>query len=363
MQIPGFKILDRYIIRKYIGTFLLSILMVISIVIVFDISEKIDDFVKSEAPLKAIIFGYYANFVPWILNMYSPIFVFLTVIIFTSKMAGNSEIVAMLSCGESFHRMMVPYLISSLFVFILSFVLGMYVIPPANRARLDFEQKYVKARFAPAARNTHYQIAPDTFVYVESFSAWNNTAYKFTLETLEGNELKSKISAESAAWDTLTGGWKLKNCFIRTFHGASETVVAKKQIDTVIALTAQDFYRMKSDVQTLSAKDLQKLIDTQEMRGDSNVMYAKIEKNTRIAMPFSAFILTIIGVSLCSKKRRGGMGLNIGIGIALSFTYILFMRFSEMFVYTGALPAWVALWLPNLIFAIIAVILYRLAPK
>ncbi|MCI2083025.1 MAG: LptF/LptG family permease [Bacteroidales bacterium] len=363
MQIPGFKILDRYIIRKYIGTFLLSILMVIGIVIVFDISEKIDDFVQKEAPLKAIIFDYYANFIPYILNMYSPIFVFLTVIIFTSKMASDSEIIAMLSGGMSFHRMMLPYMISSTFVFIMSFVLGMYVIPPANKTRLAFEQKYVKARFAPAARNTHYQIDPGTYVYVESFSSWNNTAYKFTLETLEGNKLKSKISAESAVWDTTNGSWRLRNCFIRTFHGASETVVARKQIDTVISLTARDFYRMKSDVQTLSAKDLNELINTQRLRGDKNVMYALIEKNTRIAMPFSAFILTIIGVSLCSKKRRGGMGLNVGIGIALSFTYILFMRFSEMFVYTGSLPASVALWLPNIIFSIVALVLYRIAPK
>jgi lipopolysaccharide export system permease protein len=363
MQIPGFKILDRYIIKKFIGTFLLSILMLMSIVIIFDVSEKIDDWVAKAAPLKEIIFGYYVNYIPWILNMYSPIFVFLTVILFTSKLAQNSEIVAMLSGGMSFNRMMVPYFISATMIFILSFLLGMFVIPPANKGRLAFEQKYVKARFAPAARNTHYQIDPGTFVYVESFSTWNNTAYKFTLETIDGNELKSKVSAETAEWDSTMQGWKLNNCFIRTYHGASETVVAKKQIDTVIALTASDFYRIDSDVETLSEVDLNKLIATQRLRGDKNVMYAEIERNTRIAMPFSAFILTVIGVSLCSKKRRGGMGLNIGIGIALSFTYILFMRFSEMFVYTGVLPAYIALWMPNVIFSIIAYVLYRLAPK
>ena len=363
MRLPG-KILDKYIIKKFIGTYLVSLILIIGIVIIFDISEKIDKFVEKEAPLRAIIFDYYANFIPYILNTFSPIFVFITVIFITSKLAGNSEIIAMLSGGMSFGRLMRPYMLSALLIAIFTFILGIYIIPPANKERLDFEQQYVKGtNYYNSSKNIHYQLSPGNFVYVESFSSWNNTAYKFTLEDIENNRITKKLTAEVAAWDTTFNGWELKNCVIREYIGASEKVSFKKQIDTVISLTLDDFYRRRNVVESLPQKDLDELIAMQKMRGDDMVKYALIEKNSRLAMPFSAFILTIIGVALSSKKRRGGIGLNIGIGIALSFTYILFMKFSEMFVHTGALPPEIALWMPNILFAIVAAVLYRMAPK
>jgi len=198
---------------------------------------------------------------------------------------------------------------------------------------------------------------------VEQFSSWSNTAYKFTLETIEDNHVVSKLSAESAQWDSTFCGWKLQNYYIRDFYGDSEIVKTGQSLDTVITLTIDDFYRRKNVVASLSEKDLNELIDMQKMRGDAMVKYALIEKNTRIAMPFSAFVLTIIAVSLSSRKKRGGLGLNIGIGLVLSFSYILFMRFSEMFVHTGTLPPAIALWLPNVLYGIIAIFLYRIAPK
>ncbi|MCF0172506.1 MAG: YjgP/YjgQ family permease [Bacteroidales bacterium] len=357
--------LDWYIIKKFIGTYLLSIVIIIAIVIIFDISEKIDNFVEHEAPLKAIVFNYYLNFIPYILNMFSPMFVFITVIFFTSRLAGGSEIIAMLSCGESFHRLMLPYMISATIVAAMSFFLGLYVIPPANFGRLEFEQKYVKSsRYVNSDRNIHYQLAPGTYVYVESFSSWNNTAAKLTLESIENNRIRSKFTAESAEWKEDLGGWSCKNWFVRDYDEyGNETMRRGAAMDTVIALTVEDFYRRKNVVETLKIKELNELIDMQKMRGDHMVKYALIEKHTRIATPFSAFILTLIGVSLSSKKRRGGLGLNIGIGIALSFSYILFMRFSQMFVHTGTLPPWIAIWLPNMIYAVVAIVLYRLAPK
>ncbi len=366
MQTPHVKILDRYIIRKFLGTFLFIILIAVLIVVIFDLSEKIDKFLTKQIPLKEIVFDYYAGFIPWIVNSFSPLFVFISAIFFTSKLAQNSEIVAMLAGGISFRRLMAPYMFSAGVIALLSLLLGLYVIPPANKHRLDFENKYIKTQAIAAdnMRNIHYQIAPGEFVYVEQFSRWANTAYRFTLEHIEDHKIVSKISAESAAWDSTRGGWTLKNYFIRDFYGESEMVRTGRQLDTVINLTLEDFYRRQNAVESMSGRDLNDLIEVQRLRGDALIKRSLIEKNSRIAMPFSAFVLTVIAVSLSSRKKRGGLGLNIGIGLALSFSYILFMKFSQMFVTKGiiASPA-LALWIPNILFAIVAVILYKLAPK
>ena len=356
--------IDVYIVRKFITTFFVALLLIIGIVIIFDISEKIDNFVSKEAPLKAIIFDYYLNFIPYFMNMFSPLFIFITVIFFTSKMAADSEIVAILSCGISFHRMMVPYVFSATLIALLSLCLNLFVIPEANKTRLQFEDKYIKSRFASVGRNVHYQTAPGEFVFAESFSSWNRTAYRFTIERIEDSKLVSKISAESATYDTLNGTWRLKKYFIRDFNAdMTDRIRSGKQLDTTIALSVDDFYLTEKTVETLTYDELNQLIDVQKMRGDANVKFAQIEKNTRFALPFSAFILTIMGVALSSKKRRGGIGWNIGIGIALAFTYILFLRFSQMFVHTDTLPPAIALWLPNVVFTFIAGYLYKSAPK
>jgi len=337
------KKIDAYIAKRFLVTFFVALLLIIGIVIIFDISEKIDDFVQKEAPLEAIIKDYYMNWIPYFINMFSPLFVFITVIFFTSRMAANSEItlIAGLSLG-----------------------LNLFVIPNANKERVDFEIKYIKDRKAYKTRDVHYQIAPGEFVYVESFSSWNNTAYKFTLETIENNRIKSKLTADTAVWDSTMEGWHLRNWFLREYsEGLQDKVSSGARKDTVIALTVTDFYRNEKTVETLSGRDLDALIETQTMRGDSNIMYAQIEKHTRWSMPFSAIILTIMGVALSSRKRRGGTGWNLAIGIALAFSYILFQRFSQMFVFTGTLPAWIALWLPNLLYAIIAIFLYDRARR
>lgn len=356
--------IDIYIISKFITTFFVALLLIIGIVIIFDISEKIDNFVAKEAPLKAIIVDYYLNFIPYFMNMFSPLFVFITVIFFTSKMAADSEIIAILSCGISFHRMMVPYIFSAALIALFSLCLNLFIIPEANKTRLEFENQYVKTRFRSVGRNVHYQTSPGEYVFAESFSSWNNTAYRFTIEKIEDNKLVSKISAESAVYNEEDSTWTLKKYFIRDYkNDLTDQIQSGRQLDTTLALTAKDFYLTEKTVETLNYNELNQLIETQNMRGDANVKFALIEKNTRFALPFSAFILTIMGVALSSKKRRGGIGWNIGIGIALAFTYILFLRFSQMFVHTGALPPAIALWLPNVIFAIIAGFLYRIAPK
>lgn len=359
------KILDRYIMKKFLTTFFLALLIIILIVIIFDISEKIEKFVEHEVPLKSIILDYYINFIPYFINLYSPLFVFITAVFFTSRMAANSEIIAILSSGVSYRRMMVPYMVSAALIALLSLGLNLYVIPRANAIRVPFETKYVDQNYTKYSRNNvHYQIAPGQFVYVQAFSAYNNTAYKFTLETIEDGRMVSKVTAESAVWDSTLDGWHLRRYFIREYSkGLQDKVRCGDQLDTVIALKLSDFYRNQKTVETLTQKDLQALIDTQNMRGDANVMYALIEKNRRMTLPFSAFILTIMAVALTSQKRRGGIGFNLALGIGLAFLYILFLKFSEMFVFTGTLSAGLALWLPNFVYIIIAAILYKLAPK
>jgi len=364
MKIKGLQKLDWYIIRKFMMTFFMSILLLAVIIIIFDVSEKIEDFVRKEAPLHEIVFDYYLNFIPYFMNMYSPMFVFLTVIFFTSKMTQDSEVIAILSSGISFHRLAVPYLVSAALIALLSLGLGMWVIPHANGTRVDFEQKYIPRTKVRIGHDMHYKLENDHFVYLESFSAYNNTAYNFTLEDLSGGRLRSKITAESAQYDTLSGKWKLRNYFIRDYdEGLRDHIRSGRQMDTVLSLTRDDFFLNRYTIQRLNQKELDQLIETQVMRGDASVNQALIEKNNRYSLPFSTIILTIIGLSLSTRKKRGGMGWNLAAGTALGFSYILFMQFSEMFVITDTLPASIAIWLPNYLYTIIAIVLYIKAPK
>lgn len=360
------KKLDLYIMRRFITAFLLSILLIIVIVIIFDISEKVDDFISHQVPLKSIVVDYYLNFVPYFVNMFSPLFVFLTVIMFSSRLAANSEIIAVLSCGISFQRFLRPYMFSAFIIAVFSLALNLWVIPKANVIRMDFETKYVRdySGRKDLYRNMHYQISPGTFVYVESFSPWNNTAYKFTLETIEDHEIKSKLTADQAVWDSTKCSWTLRRYFVRSYGAdLNDRIESGRVKDTVLALTIGDFKKTRDYETQLTNAQLNEYIDTKRMRGDADIKHALIEKHIRWAMPFSSFILTIMGVSLSSRKKRGGIGWNIVLGIALSFSYILFQKFSEMFVFTDTLPAGIALWLPNIIFAGIAYALYRMAPK
>jgi len=365
MELKTFRIgiLDRYIIKKFIGTFFVALLLIILIVIIFDVSEKIDDFVEKEASLRSIVIDYYLNFIPYFINMFSPLFTFITVIFFTSKLAANSEIVAILAGGVSFKRLMYPYFLSALIIFVFSLSLNLFVIPDANRKRLDFENTYIHGRYVNTNQDMHYQVSPGTYLYVESFSTFSNTAYRFTLEKMEGNELVSKLSAESAKWDSTDASWHLKNYILRDKSSGTEIVKVGESLDTAIAITVDLFYLRDDSMEALNRKALAEFIATQKMRGDAMVKFSLMERNNRLSLPFSAFILTLIGVSLSSKKRRGGIGLNLGVGIALSFSYILFMRFSQMFVITDTLPPIVAVWLPNLLYAVIACVLYKVAPK
>jgi len=358
------KKLDLYILKKFLGTFFFSITLILSISVVFDLTEKIDDFLEKEAPLRAIVFDYYKNFIPYFGNLFTPLFVFISVIFFTSKMAYNTEIIAILSSGVSFRRMMYPYFLGALIISLLSFYLSGYVIPPANKVRLHFENKYVKNRRETGMKNMHMQIEPGVFVYMGNYYSYNDRGEYFDLEKFDGKKLKLKLSSRSIKYDTLTGKWTLRSYTRRELiDDEHQKITVGTKMDTVIDIKPSDFKEERNYYEMMTNDQLDDYIAEQRRRGVGNIEEFLIEKYRRVASPFAAFILTLIGVSLASRKVRGGMGLHIGIGITLSFTYIMFMTLSTTFAVNGNMNPLLAVWLPNIVFAGIGIYLYMRAPK
>jgi lipopolysaccharide export system permease protein len=357
------KIIDKYIIKKFLGTFFYCISLIIAISIVFDISEKIDDFINKKAPLSAIIFDYYLNFIPYFINLFSPLFVFISVIFFTAKMASQTEIVAILGSGISFRRMLFPYFIAATLLASLSFYLNGWVIPHSNEKRLSFENKYIRNPFVYRGRNVHRQIKPGEFIYIESYNNTENTGYQFSLEKIKDGKLNYKLMSENIRWDSISGKWRLENYFVRTIDGMNESLRSGNMLDTILPFKAAEFNRRITNIEAMDYHELNDFIKNEKMQGAENVEFYLIEKYRRAALPFSTFILTLIGVSLSSKKTRGGIGGQLGVGIMLSFGYILFMQVSYTFATNGNLPALFAVWMPNIFFAILSVFLIRRAPK
>ena len=356
--------LDWYIIKKFLGTYFFAIALIISIAVVFDINENIDKFVTNKAPVSAIVFDYYMNFIPYFSNLFSPLFVFIAVIFFTSKLAENSEIIAMFSTGMSFKRMMRPYMISAAIIALVTYGLGAYVIPEGNITRLNFEDQYKKKKKQEYVRNVQLEVDSGVIAYMERYENYNKTAYRFSLDKFVDKKLVSRLTARSATYDTTNvHHWTVKNYIIRELNGMRETITKGERLDTIIKMEPQDFLIMKGQQQTMTRPELSEYISKQKQRGFANIKEFEIEYHQRIAMSFAAFILTTIGVSLSSRKVKGGMGLYLGIGLALSFSYILFQTVSATFAVNGNTPPIVAVWIPNLLYTVIAVYLYRKAPK
>jgi lipopolysaccharide export system permease protein len=356
------KKIDLYITGKFIGIYFLILSLIIVIVIIFDISEHIDDFITKKAPLKQIVFNFYLTFIPFFINTFSSLFVFITVIFFTSKMAYNTEIIAILSSGISFPRMLYPYFMSATFIFLISLTLNHFVIPPANKIRLEFENKYIRNPYQRKSLNLHLQVQPNVYLYMSNFYPSSNRASNFSLERFEGNVLKSKLIADYAVYDNKKKVWQLNNFFIRDLSDASETIRTGTQMDTVVNFSAEELKQRDNVITSMNYFELQENIKEQRMRGQ-NPNKAILENYNRTSIPFSVFVLTLIGVSISSRKIRGGIGMQIGIGIALSFIYILCLRFSEVFIQVGVASPLLAAWIPNCIFTIVAISMYIKAPK
>ena len=356
--------MDWYIIKKFLGTYFFAIALIISIAVVFDVNEWIDNFINNKAPIKAIIFDYYANFIPYFSNLFSPLFVFISVIFFTSKLAENSEIIAMMSTGMSFKRLLRPYMISAAIISIMTYGMGAYVIPKGNVTRLNFEDQYKKKKKQEYVRNVQVEVDSGVIAYMERYENYNKTAYRFSLDKFVDKKLVSHLTARSATYDTTTvNKWTLKNYMIREMDGMKETITKGECLDSIIKMEPQDFLIMKGKQETMTSSELSAYIERQRRRGFANIKEFEIEYHKRIAMSFASFILTIIGVSLSSRKVKGGMGMYLGVGLALSFSYILFQTVSATFAVNGNASPFLAVWVPNIVYTFIAIYLYRKAPR
>ena len=360
------KILDLYIIKKFIGTYIYSIFLIISISIVFDVNENLAKFSQYHAPLKAIVFDYYMNFVPYYANLFSPLFVFIAVIFFTSKLAGNSEIISILAAGISFKRLLRPYMISALLISALTFYLGAYIIPKGTIVRQNFETMYKNKKKNTSADNVQLQVGKGIIAYIQHYDNNMKKGYGFCLDKFENKKLVCHLTASEVQYDTISESkyhWKLSNWRIRQMRGLKETITSGAEKDSIIMMEPTDLVFSKGQQETFTSPQLREYITKQIDRGSSNVVQYEVEYHKRIATSFASFILTTIGVSLSSRKRKGGMGMYLGIGLALSFSYIMLQTVSATFAIQANTPPMLAAWIPNIIFAVVAYFCYRKAPN
>lgn len=352
------KQFDLYIMKKFLGTYIFSILLLLAIVVMFDINEKLDAVLT--APWEETVFDYFMNFLPYFANQFSPLFTFIAVIFFTSKLADNSEIIAMLSSGISFRRLLVPYMVSAAIIASFSFVLSAYIIPPANTKRIAYTNKWVKNKSVEYGTNIQLQVTPGVIAYMSRYDNRTKTGYRFSLEKFENKVLKSRLTAQSIKYDTLNR-WVLQDYSIRNFNDLKETISYGQKKDTILNMEPKDFLISKNDQEELTLPQLKTYIERQKDRGVANIKSFEIEMHKRYAMTAAAFILTVIGMTLSSKKVKGGMGVNIGIGLVLSFTYIMFTTITSTFAISGYTSPMIAMWIPNIIYTFIAIYLYRRA--
>jgi len=357
------KIIDWYIFKKFIGTFVYAISLLIIIVIIFDVSENIDSFLKNNAPVKDIIVDYYINFIPYFINLFVYLFTFISVIFFTSKMAGNTEIIAILSSGVSFMRFLRPYLFASLLLGIISFYLGNFLIPKTNEIRRDFKDKYMESLSKDKDRNIHIQVEKGVFVYVENYNSKLNIGYKFTIEKFKDQELTYKLLSDRIELDSAGTGWKIMNYTERMIDGMHEYVRQGKELDTTFNLKPTDLYQIKEDFEVMNFWELRNHIKSEKLKGSGSMVSYEVEMQKRLASPAAILILTFIGAALSSRKVRGGIGMHLGLGIAITFSYILFMQFSTVFATFGNLSPVLAAWIPNMIYAVLGIYLIMKAPK
>ena len=355
-------IIDRYILGKFLGTYFLATLLLLLVIAMFDITEKLDAFLT--APLKETLFDYFASFLPYFANQLSPLFVFISVIFFTTKLADNSEIIAMLSSGITFHRLLRPYMIGAAIIASITFVLSNYVIPPTNVDRIAYTNKYVKNKAVAYGTNIQLMVRPGEVAYFGRFDNTTKQGFRFSLDKFEGKAIVSRLTASTVEYDsTKLYHWKLKDYMIRDFDGMNERIRKGITLDSIIPIEPKDFLIASNDQEMLTTPQLTEYIRKQKMRGVANIKKFEIEREKRLAETAAAFILTLIGMSLSSKKVKGGMGINIGIGLGLSFSYILFSTITSSFAINGYTSPAVAMQIPNIVYLVIGIVLYRRASK
>ncbi|MET0573175.1 MAG: LptF/LptG family permease [Pedobacter agri] len=359
------KIIDQYIIGKYLGTFVYTLAIFVIIIVVFDLSEKMDDFIKSGLSFWGVLTKYYAGSIPFYVNMLSPLINFIAVIFFTAKMADQTEIVPILSGGVSFNRFLFPYFVSATVIFSANLVSNLYILPYTNTLKNSFENTYVKRNDPSTKSNIHMKLDNKTYIYIESFDNKTNYGYRFTLDNFNGDVMVKKIVADNIKWDSLKRKWQLSNYSIRKIDGLKESMIygSGKVKDTILDMRPDDFSAYDNVVQNLSTKELSEKIQKEKIRGTGIMNDLEFEKFKRYLHPLSAYILTLIGVALSSRKVRGGVGVSLGIGIFISFAYIVFNQFTQMFSTKGGFPPFIAVLLPTIVFGTLGIYLLRKAPK
>lgn len=359
------KRLDTYIIAKFLGTYFFSIILIISIAVVFDYNENLAKFTANNVTTRELWLDYYLNFIPFFSNLFSGLFVFLSVIFFTTKLADGSEIIAIQAAGVSYKRLLVPYLISATIIATITFSLGSYVIPKGNVKRVAFENKYKRNKQLQNptwADNVQLQVEPGIITYMGHFDGNTRTGYQFTMDKFENKKLINHLTAQSISYDTIGDvrfKWHMRNIQIREMRGLREHITKYEQLDTIITMEPNDFLFFANQQETMTNAELREYIDRQRMRGSAGLSEFEVEYHKRFASPFSAFILTIIGFALSVKKKKSGMGAGLGLGIGLSATFILLQTVSTSFSTNAGLHPMVAAWIPNILFTIIGICLLR----
>jgi lipopolysaccharide export system permease protein len=357
------KILDRYILTKFLSTFFFTVLLLIIVICVIDYTEKSGDFIKTNAPLEAIIFDYFGSFIPFITNTLSPIAVFIATVFVTSHLSSHTEIIAMLTSGMSFNRFLVPYLVGAIVLAGLIFYLSGWVIPHTAKRKVAFEIKYLKNPFYFEGRNIHFKVSDTTYVYMESYNNVSDMGYKFTLEKIKGQQLLGKLSADIITWDTTKLKWHLEKYYAHTFDGQGETMISGTNMDTSLNLFPKDFETTYGLDEMLTMEELNDYIQELKDKGAPNVETYLNVKYERYAYPFAIIILTMMGVIISAKKSRRGTGIQIAVGFVFAFVYIIFVIMSRSVAQAGTFPPLLAAWLPNLSFFLIATVMYFTVPR
>ena len=351
------KRLDLYIIKKFLGTFFYAIMILAIIACVIDYSEKVEEFVKKNVPTSEIL-SYFSNFVPHITALLFPLFIFIATIFFTSKLAYKSEIIAILSSGVSFQRLLRPYLMAGGFLCLLSLIANHYLVPAANSKRIAFEDKYLHYNAQSSDNNVHLRLTENLYVFIQNYDYASNFGYRFTAETIEGTHMKEKIMADRVSYDSVKHIWKLYGVKIRTNDSLNETFIQQAEMEKKFPFTPHDLDEDEAIKDALTTPELNKYIAREELRGRETLSFFYVEKYRRTAQPFAGLILTVIGACIASRKIRGGSGVHLAFGIVISAMYIMAMQLTNTFATKAGLDPLLAVWIPNIIFGIVATYLF-----
>ena len=357
------KLIDKYIFSKFLQTFFFVVVIINLIICVIDYTEKVNVFLNKKVSYAEIFGDYYLNFVPYLTNMLSPITVFIATVFITARLSARTEIIAILACGVSFRRLLMPYVGGAAILAVLTFFLTGWIIPNANKTRVAFDIKYFKGTYYNDERNIHSKVAPNTYAYMQSYNNQTRIGYMFTLEYLLDKQLEKKLSAERIEWDSVKMVWRIPNYKIHTFMGDEETVIGGTNLDTVLNLRPKDFESKHLLHETLTLTELDDYITEQMSRGNTQVGVFVVEKYERYTYPFAIMILTVMGVIVSARKSRQGTGMMIAIGFMLAFVFIIFVRMSRSMGQAGSVEPLVAAWLPTVIFSVITVFMYRTVPR